>query len=348
MISRWAIALWTAAATTVASNGIAQSTTNVAANGPKSRVVLVRNAAAVTAFTVDADKVRAMVSAGIQKLTGHPDDAAAWSEFVSSNDVVGIKINTQSAPIQVTRPALVDAVIDGLRTAGVSPTNIVVWDRDAMKMHEAGYSVGVQTSGVLVASILPDTGWDASTFYESKLVGRLIWGDLLFARGNTELSTQSHLPKLLTKTITKLINIPVLQDDDGSGLAGCLYSVSVDIVDNNRRFEMFGQKADPAILSICAMPAVRSKLVLNIMDGLIGGFAGGPVFKPRYSWLYGGLYFSRDPVAVDAVSLALLEAKRKDAKISNIGSLASHVAAAGQVGLGQSAREQIEVIEAAP
>jgi uncharacterized protein (DUF362 family) len=135
----------------------------------------------------------------------------------------------------------------------------------------------------------------------------------------------------------------VLQDNDGSGLGGCLYNVSVDMVDNNRRFEMFGQKADAAIVSIGAMPVVRTKLVLNIMDGLIGGFAGGPNFKPQYSWPYAGLYFSRDPVAVDSISLNLLETKRHEAKISNIGSLASHVAAAGQVGLGQAALEQIEV-----
>ena len=321
----------------------------------KSRVVLVRDPSAVTGFTADASKVRAMVTAGMKMLTGHADDAAAWRMFASSNDVVGIKINTQGASLQATRPAVVDAIVDGLRSAGVDPTNIVVWDRDATKMRAAGYGPGVQDSGVRVVSVIPDTGlprsergWDPETFYESKLVGKLIWGDLLFGKEDTALSTRSHLPKLLTQTVTKLINVPVLQDNDACGLAGCLYNITVNAVDNNRRFEMFGQKGDPSIPAICATPVIRRKLVLNICDALIGGYAGGPNFKPQFSWPYGGLYFSRDPVAIDATCLKLLETKRSEAKVTAIGPLASHIATAGEVGLGQAKPDRIDLIETAP
>jgi uncharacterized protein (DUF362 family) len=162
------------------------------------------------------------------------------------------------------------------------------------------------------------------------------------------LSTRSHLPKLLTQTVTKLINVPVLQDNDACGLAGCLYNITVNAVDNNRRFEMFGQKGDPSIPAICAMPVIRRKLVLNICDALIGGYAGGPNFKPQYSWPYGGLYFSRDPVAIDATCLKLLETKRSEAKVTAIGPLASHITTAGEVGLGQAKPNHIDLIETAP
>ena len=84
------------------------------------------------------------------------------------------------------------------------------------------------------------------------------------------------------------------------------------------------------------------------MDGLVGGYAGGAAFKPQYSWNYGGLFFSRDPVAVDTVVLELLEAKRREANVSAIGSLASHITAAGRLGLGQSDRAKIELITASP
>jgi uncharacterized protein (DUF362 family) len=333
------------------------SDTSVGTGGSisKSRVVLVRDPSAVSGFTANVAKVRAMVTAGMKTLTGQADDAAAWRMFASSNDVVGIKINTQGASLQATRPAVVDAIVDGLRSAGVAPTNIVVWDRDATKMRAAGYGPGVQDSGVRVVSVIPDTGlprsergWDPETFYESKLVGKLIWGDLLFGKEDTALSTRSHLPKLLTQTVTKLINVPVLQDNDACGLAGCLYNITVNAVDNNRRFEMFGQKGDPSIPAICAMPVIRRKLVLNICDALIGGYAGGPNFKPQYSWPYGGLYFSRDPVAIDATCLKLLETKRSEAKVTAIGPLASHIATAGEVGLGQAKPDRIDLIETAP
>jgi len=51
--------------------------------------------------------LRAMVVAGIQSLTRESDEAAAWRHFVSSNDVVGIKISAQSGPLQSTRRAVV-------------------------------------------------------------------------------------------------------------------------------------------------------------------------------------------------------------------------------------------------
>ncbi len=348
VIRPWTILLAAAVILVTAPAARAQSPAARAADFPKSRVVLVRDTNAVSGLTVDSARVRAMVSTGIRALTARADDASAWATLVSSNDMVGIKINTQGAPLQATRPALVDAIIDGLRAAGVPGANIVVWDRDATKLRAAGYVVQDQSSGVRVAAVIPDTGWDPNIYYESKVVGRLIWGDLLFGKMDAVLSTQSHLPKLLTQTITKLINVPVLQDNDACGLAGCLYNVSVETVDNNRRFVVYGQGENAAILSICAMPAVRAKLVLNITDGLIGGYAGGPIFSPEYSWPYGGLYFSRDAVANDAVALKLLETKRREAKISEIGTLAGHISLAGEVGLGQANLDHIELIEAAP
>ena len=62
------------------------------------------------------------------------------------------------------------------------------------------------------------------------------------------------------------------------------------------RGEITVQLSDPDVIAeICALPQVRGKLVLNVMDGLVAGYAGGPAFKPQYSWNYGGLLFSRDP-----------------------------------------------------
>jgi uncharacterized protein (DUF362 family) len=213
-------------------------------------------------------------------------------------------------------------------------------------MRVAGYTTAKQPYRVV--SVVGDIGWDANTFYENKLVGALIWGDLSFGQEGTGLSTRSHLPKVLTQTITKLINVPVLLNHDPCGLSGCLYNLSLASVDNARRFETNNQRGDPYIAEICALPVIRDKLVLNIIDGLIGGYAGGPSFKPQYSWNYGGLYFSRDPVAIDSVCLQLLEAKRRETKIPPIGSLASHITAAARLGLGQSDTNRIELIEVKP
>ena len=125
----------------------ATSTNTPAVAGPKSRVALVRDPGAVTGFNFDAAKVRAMIAAGMKTLTGQPDDVTAWRQFVGSNDVIGIKISTLGAPLQVTRHEVVDAIVDGLQRAGVAGTNIIVWDRDALKMRAGGYKVNPDGPG---------------------------------------------------------------------------------------------------------------------------------------------------------------------------------------------------------
>ncbi len=358
-----AIAAFIAAALTL--NSVAawgEATNTVGGSAPKSRVVLVRDATAVSPVTsgVDAAKARAMVAAGIKALTGENNEATAWRHFVSSNDVVGIKINTQSGPLQSTRPAVVEAIADALHAVGVAATNIYVFDRDPMQMRAAGYIIGPasrlpgDSAGrglppFQLHAIISDTGWEPAVYFQNNLAGKLIWGDLLFGKeAGEDLSKRSHLPKLVTETITKLINMPVLQDHDVCGLAGCLYNLSLGMVDNTRRFETMGQHGDPMIAEICAMPRLREKLVLNVMDGLIAGYAGGPTFKPQYSWNCGALYFSTDPVAIDSLGVEALDAKRREAKVPPIGPRASHIATAAHLGLGMSSINQIELIDVKP
>jgi uncharacterized protein (DUF362 family) len=318
-------------------------------SGPaaKSRIVLVRDTSAMNSFTVDAVKVRAMVAAGVKALTGEMDETAAWRHFVSSNDVVGIKINTQCGPLQSTRPAVVEAIALGLHAAGIASGNIYVFDRDPLQMRAAGYLKAGARGPMREGSVIDGTGWDSNVYFQNNLAGKLIWGDLLFGKDEA-LSKRSHLPKLVTGTITKLINVPVFQDHDACGLAGCLYNLSLGMVDNTRRFETLGQRGDPMIAEICAMPPLREKLVLNVVDGLIAGYAGGPGFKPQYSWNYGALYFGTDPVAIDSLCVETLDVKRRDAKVPLIGPHTTYLAAANRLGLGQSGRGNIDLSEVKP
>jgi hypothetical protein len=324
----------------------AQDTNSTPAGGVKSRVVLVCDPSAVSSYSVDATKAQAMVAAGIKSLTGEGDEGAAWRHFVSSNDAVGIKISTQSGPLQSTRRAVVEAIARGLRAAGVSGANIYVFDRDPIQMQAAGYRpTNGGANGFRIVSIIDGTGWDPNAYFQNNLAGKLIWGDLLFGKDDDLLSKRSHLPKLVTGTITKLINVPVLQDHDACGLAGCLYNLSLGMVDNTRRFETLGQRGDPMITEMCAMPLLREKLALNVMDGLIAGYAGGPEFKPQYSWGYGALYMSVDPVAIDALCLEAIDAKRREARVTLAAPHATHIATAGKDGLGQSDRARIDLSE---
>lgn len=304
----------------------------------QSRVILVHDPAVVTGWQVDPVRAHAMVVAGLKQVTGQTNETAAWQQLVSSNDVVGIKVSTLAAPLQITHQAVLDAIAAGLRQAGVSATNIIVFDRDPQKLGLAEY----RATGFRVEPVITGAGWDAGAFIENPLVGKLIWGDLEFGKQDP-LSTLSHLPQLVTRTITKLINVPVLMDHETAGLAGCLYNISLGLADNTRRFEQFGQRGDPVIAELVALPALRTKLVLNICDALIAGYAGGPAFKPQYSWPFGGLYFSHDPVAIDTMCLELLDAKRGEDRLPAIGARASHILTAARLGLGQTNAVLVEV-----
>ena len=308
---------------------VAEPTTNTP-------VVLVRDATAITGFTANEAKVQAMISTGIKTLTGQTNEAAAWKQFAGPDDLVAIKINTASAPLQATRRPVVNAIVQGLLLAGVKRDRIIVFDRE---MNDTGYA------GEHEIAIIPD-GWDANAVYENKIVGKLIWGDFQFGRQDS-ISTRSHFPKLL-KTATKIINVPVMQEHEACGLSGCLYNLSLGLVDNARRLEMYGQRGDPWIAEILSAPALRGKVVLNIMDALVAGYAGGPAFKPQYSWPAGCLYFSRDPVAVDALALEQLEIKRKEANLPAITEQASHVKTAEKFGLGRAERSRIALVEVKP
>ena len=303
-----------------------------------SRVVLVRDPAALTGWQVDAARARAMVAAGLQQLTGQTNEMLAWQQFVTPADVVGIKVSTLAAPLQMTHQAVLEAIAAGLRQAGVPASNIVVFDRDPGKLAEADY----RAEGFRIEPVISGSGWDAAASLDSPLVGKLIWGDFEFGRLES-LSTLSHLPQLLTRTLTKLINVPVLQEQAATGLAGCLYNLTLGLADNTRRFEQLGQRGDPAIAQLANLAAVRTKLVLNICDALLVGYAGGPGFKPQYSWPYGGLYFSRDAVAIDVIGLAVIEAKRRDSRLEPIGDRARHLVTAARLGLGQTNATLIEV-----
>ena len=92
----------------------------------------------------------------------------------------------------------------------------------------------------------------------------------------------------------------------------CIYNMTVPNVDNWRRFVNEPQCGDPFLCELYSDPHVGPKVVLNIMDGLIAQFGGGPDWQPDYSWIHATLYVGKDPVAIDSTALRLIEERRKE------------------------------------
>ena len=295
-------------------------------------------------FDADAARVTRLVERGILALTGQSQAADAWRQFVGPDDVVGIKIVARGGPLFSVRKPLVDAIVDGLKSAGVAEHRILVWDKYQSNLTDAGYAIRDSGDGVRVMGVIPSVGFDPEFHYHSPHAGKIIWGDLRFDAGEEKVSAESYFTRILSRQVTKLINVAVLANHGQVGLSGCLFNVAAGSVDNTRRFETSAAASAIAVPEICATPVLRDKFALHIIDGLLGQYALGPNFHPEFTWHHGAIYFSTDPVALDTIALEEIEARRRHVGMKPVGERARHIANAARLGLGTNAREQIEVI----
>ena len=291
-----------------------------------------------------------MVDRVVLAATGQPDLARAWGSLVSPNDKVGIKISAAGGELFTTHHDIVVAIVNGLVAAGHPRSSIVVWDRSIEGTKGAGYKSSAD--GFQLKSIAPRAGYDLKATLTAPLLGKLVWGDSEYISdkgksvplSDTEnTSNVSHFCRILADDVTKVINVPVMSTSSTNGIAGCLYNMTIPNIDNWRRFAQGTPFGAESVAVIYANPVVSQKVVLNIMDGLLAQYGGGPESQPNFALHHGILYASKDPVALDAVALKQLDAYRAKSNFPPVGRLASYVQSATIVGLGNSDASRIEV-----
>jgi uncharacterized protein (DUF362 family) len=284
---------------------------------PRARVVIVEDARAIDAFRARPEPIREMVSEGITNLTRTASVREAWRTIVSTQDVVGIKVFSTPGANSGTRPAVVAAVVEGLLAAGVAPKHIVVWDRQLTDLRLAGYSELAKRYGIRIAGS-QQAGYDENVYYDMPLPSTLIWGDLEFGKKGGSIGRKSFVTKLLTQDISKIINITPLLNHDLAGVTGNLYSLSMGSVDNTIRFEKEAGNLAQAVPEIYALTNLSDHVVLNITDALICQYEGEERGLLHYSAVLNQLRFSRDPVALDLLSLKELDGQRRAANAPKV------------------------------
>src|SRR5580765_2694753 len=284
---------------------------------PRARVVIVEDAQAIDTFRTRAEPIREMVSEGITNLTRTASVTEAWRTIVSTQDVVGIKVFSTPGANSGTRPAVVAAVVEGLLAAGVAPKHIVVWDRQLTDLRLAGYSDLATRYGIRIAGS-QQAGYDENVYYDMPLPSTLIWGDLEFGKKGGSIGRKSFVTKLLTQEISKIINITPLLNHDVAGVTGNLYSLAMGSVDNTIRFEKEAEHLAQAVPEIYALTNLSDHVVLNITDALICQYEGEERGLLHYSAVLNQLRFSRDPVALDLLSLKELDAQRRAANAPKV------------------------------
>jgi hypothetical protein len=310
---QWHRALWIGCGLLAALIGSAAGATNdLRPRSPadQAQVFIVQNRTATDTFKPRPDVVAAMVHRAITNLTGRTTTAAAWQSLVSTQDTVGIKVFAEPGPNSGTRRAVVAAVIEGLLAAGLPPRQIIVWDKHQADLRQAGFFALATNYNVRIAGSA-EAGYDATNFYSTPLLGYLVWGDFEFGKPGEGIGRKSFVSNLVSRQMTKIINITPLMNHNEAGVCGNLFSLALGSVDNTARFESGPDRLATAVPEIYALPALSDRVVLNIVDALICQYEGEERSLLHYSTVLNQLRFSRDPVALDVLSLQELERQRQ-------------------------------------
>jgi len=267
------------------------------------RVVEVADARAIAGNRVSQPIVHNMLERGLKELTGEKSAEAAYAKFIDPKDVVGIKINPSGAPACCSSPELVREIIGGLRSMGVPAKNIVVYDRFGYEMDLGSYQTllqpGIRMVGVQDGT-LDASGYDANVYCQVDFFG--------------EWETRSYMASIVANEVDKIINVPTLKDHSASGVTGCLKNVGYGTFNNVARSHQAPYSfTDPLIGVMCTVEPLRSKVVLNIMDGMRMVWHGGPLTQNQdFIYPSGVLLVSTDPVAMDTIELEAIEKKRRE------------------------------------
>jgi len=275
-------------------------------------------------FDLDAKLLREMLDACVCRVTGQTDAKQAWRSLFRPDDIVGVKVNTLAGGIFCSHVQLVEAIADGLRLAGVPAKNIIVWDRMSRELTDCGFAAGAADGPYRCI------GTDGR--YSSNL-------DDIVSQG----AIGSFLSPIISRLCTAQINVPMLKDHDIAGVTLGLKNW-FGAIHNPSKYH-FGNLQD-AISDVNAIPAIRKQTRLTICDATRVVYEGGPGFKPQFMERLGGLLVSRDPVAIDAVGCAKIEAMRKAHNLKSLkdaGREPTAIPLAARKGLGVGDPGKIEV-----
>jgi hypothetical protein len=296
------------------------------------KVVAVKDAQAMNEQGVNGKVVAAMFEKGMGALTGKPLPES-FKMFFNKNDVVGIKVNPVGAGLISTRLEVVDAIIAWLKQGGLPTANIVIWDRFDYMLTDAGFTAA-RYPGIAIEGLqtMDEAAAEGKSQDDSRWLGKdgrhvseknfdldcYYFADVDAPKDKPYLNQHvfngkySYFGKLLTRKLTKIINVPVFKNT-GNGVSMATKNLGYGAVCNTNRLHR------PLFFDVCtevlAFPVLRDKLVLNVTDGLRAQYDGGPGPLAQATWFLNTLYFATDPFALDMTCHNLIVEKRKAMKV---------------------------------
>ncbi|HID55041.1 TPA: DUF362 domain-containing protein [Candidatus Poribacteria bacterium] len=270
---------------------------------------------------VNPGPLRSAVDSLIKELTGEGSISEAWRKILvgyKRGDMVGIKVNVINRRCP-SHPELVYALCESLKEFGVPENDIVIWDRKNRELERAGYKLNDGKEGIRCFGT-DSPGWG----YEEKPT--LIEGQ------------EEHLSKILTRC-DHLINVPVLKDHRRAGVTISMKNHYGSIDSPNL---LHDNNCDPFLARLNAIPEIRDKTRLILLDGIVGICKGGPGGPPQFSPNI--LAASFDTVAIDKFALNLINEERRRRELDEATGMAKHIRTAASIGLGTDDEDKIKIV----
>ena len=304
----------------------------------------------------DAKAAYNMVKQALLELTGETNLTSAWRQFVTPEDVIGIKVNPIGGKLLTTSHEVTHAIINQLIEAGIPTKNIVIWDRRQESLEDAGFTAK-EYPNIRIAStecydenksyynaeghLYSEDRIDKEHFFWADVEGEYDAYTLPFMVNGGK---HSYFSKICTQEVTKIINVPVMKNA-GTSITVCMKNLGFGCITNTQRLHTDFWHETSAY--VCAFPPIRDKVVLNIADGLIGCFEGGPAANPQYICRYRTILAGTDPVAVDRIAYDMIMVKRRDEGVQKVErpGARSFMDIAEELGLGVADRTKINIKE---
>ena len=260
-----------------------------------------------------------MLRNSMLNLTGKSNLKEAWLQFVGPDDVIGLKVNPIAGKLLSTSHALTQSIINQLEEAGIPRKNIIIWDRREADLKESGFTPENYPEIKIIGTEYPDENGsyinaegkfygeeriDKEQYFSVDLEGEYDAYTMPFMINGGK---NSYFTKICTEMVTKIINVPVLKNA-GTTITCCMKNLAFGSITNTAR--LHGPMWHDTCASVCAFPPLRDKVVLNIVDGMIGCFDGGPAANPQFICHYNTILAGSDAVAVDRISYDIVIAKR--------------------------------------
>jgi hypothetical protein len=260
-----------------------------------------------------------MVKSCLLNLTSETDLKKAWLQFVTPEDVIGIKVNPIGGKLLSTSHAITQSIVKQLEEAGISRSQLIIWDRREEGLDDAEFTEANYPGITFMSTECYDDNKsyinNEGRFYSEDWIDK---EQYFFADVEGEYDAYtlpymvnggkySYFSKICTEKVTKIINVPVLKNA-GTSITVCLKNLAFGSITNTGRLHK--DLWHDTCAYVCAFPPLRDKVVLNIVDGILGCFEGGPAANPQYICQYKAVLAGTDPVAVDRICYDIVVAKR--------------------------------------